>query len=246
MLPRFLAAVLVLAPIVACSAAAESEGSSESTASADTASHTCAFMLTEQNVKKWNGGSVAGVVVLVIEDYLGDANWAVVDLTSSAITEVLSVPASQKAAFQSVVVNASPGGRCDGRRDITGPVPCHPTGGGTCISYFEPDPGSVPDPGPTYPRPADAWTTDGSPTDCIFSEIVTTVAPTCVSNVQACTPVACDGACGTMSDGCTREQSCGGCGRGESCIANTCVNTHCSAGYRFCGGDGCVKGSVCP
>ena len=250
MLPRILAAVVAVTSIAACSASTEVEPLRESTeraASADTAdgadADSCIFTVSNKTVTAWDGGPVSGVVLLVVNDVANGANWAVVDLISGTITKVLAVTKAQEPAFQRIVIDASPGGKCDGRRDVTGGTPCNPGSGGSCITYFEPLP-QAPDPQPGIQS---SQGVSPATSDCITPDLITTLAPACVSYVRSCIPLTCGGdLCGTMADGCGREITCGGCTGPTTCIENVCKNTHCPIGHRYCGDDGCVKGTVCP
>jgi hypothetical protein len=75
----------------------------------------------------------------------------------------------------------------------------------------------------------------------------------CVSNI-CCAPLstaqACNGTCGTVSDGCGGTITCGGCAHGESCVYNTCYTCfpRCAAG-QICEWSGstyqCVVDHIC-
>jgi hypothetical protein len=235
--------------LVACSAAPSSPDDGKSQSSASTGDPTVCgtdeFLLSNDSVTAWQPGMpVTGVVVRLFEDAAGDADWVVVDMRPNAvggtdyvITGVLAVAATYRDAFYSTVALNSPGGPgCTSiaRDDPT--VPCNGNGGssggggsaGLCQTYYSPQAVNL-DP------------------ICIHKELATVDAPACVAH--PCQPLACPTIhpCGTMPDGCGNTKSCGGdCTVGHACISNTCVSTTCARGYRWCGDDGCVRGSVCP
>ena len=48
------------------------------------------------------------------------------------------------------------------------------------------------------------------------------------AGVCGCTPITqCNGACGTIDDGCGRKVQCGGCATGQTCVTNQCVANRC-------------------
>lgn len=72
--------------------------------------------------------------------------------------------------------------------------------------------------------------------------------PTTVTVVDCCTPLTCNGSCGTMPDGCGGTLDCGGCGAGTTCKNNTCQVTSGGGGHCDPTQDPCCglkKGQVC-
>lgn len=234
MLRRCVVAVIASLSIAACSAAPTEQGESQSVSSISTAPITCMFTLTNSTATVWDGNPVNGVVVRLFDDGLGDTNWAVVDLNQKVITKVLAIPLAQRDEFYAAVVLKSPGGPdCNAEGQYSPPIPCDPNGGPSkCTIYMS----------PLLPP--------SSMSVCLFSTIATQVAPACVTKTQTnpCVPQTCPmNGCGDLDDGCGNTVTCPGvCASGSQCINNSCVKAQCAKGYRWCGADGCVKGTVCP
>jgi hypothetical protein len=234
MLRRWVVPVVASLSVAACSAAPSEQGESQSASSISTAPITTMFTLTNNTATLWDGNPVNGVVVRLFDDGSGDTNWAVVDVSQQLITEVLAIPLAQRDAFYSAVVLKSPGGPdCNVQGQYSPPIPCDPNGGPSkCTIYCSP---SLP------PSSMQVY---------LWNTIATQVAPACVTKTQTnpCVPQTCGSSgCGVLDDGCGNTVTCpGSCTSGYECINNGCVKASCPRGFRWCGADGCVQGTVCP
>lgn len=95
--------------------------------------------------------------------------------------------------------------------------------------------------------------------DCLSGAVLTCTTVPCsitattltcngaTTTCPPCVPTTCEAngaTCGTISDGCGGTLSCGTCGSGQQCLANTCG---CDAGKVDCCGNGvCTSPALCP